>query len=344
MLQLLHSLEELGCQDVADNSFGVLVPIEDLGVGFGVPDGIFSIDIVIFQLQVGSTRSVDSGTLGDLDNFLNWGAAFLGVHYFLVGVDQVVVIFHPEDSFIGRLDLEIAVPGSHFGVFDVEGSEAGFSEVGFQDLPPLTVVHTAQFEALTEFGGSQHLILLLLLEGQNVVMSWAWTDNKESAFSKDWCCFTRQGNIHFITLLVLVKTFHTHYWLRINSKIQFNIVTSRVLLQIPSELLSPSPLLNPSHIFRGTFQFICIILLQKRAYWTVQTLGPYVEGPLTLGGGVWNQNIVLTLSGGVHISLLSFSSYNKGRGPGSFVHYVYEARMSLHLCLSNGKRTGQSVG
>ena len=71
MLQLLHSLEELGCQDVVDNSFGVQVPIEDLGVGFGVPDGIFSIDIVIFQLQVGSTRSVDSGTLGDLDDFLN---------------------------------------------------------------------------------------------------------------------------------------------------------------------------------------------------------------------------------------------------------------------------------
>ena len=106
-----------------ESSFGIPVPIKDLGVGFSVPYGVFSIDLVIFQLYFTSARNVDSGTLINLDGFLNRGAAFLGGHHFLVGVNQVVVIFHPKDSLICGFDLEITIRGGD--------SEAGLSEVGF---------------------------------------------------------------------------------------------------------------------------------------------------------------------------------------------------------------------
>ena len=151
--QFLHGLEKLGSRDVAKNSFGVPIPIEDSGVGSGVPDGVFPIDLVIFQPEVAPTRDVDGCSFGNQDVFLNRRTTFLSGHYFFVGVYQVVVIVHSKHSFVGGLDLEVTVPGGGFGVFYAERSEASLSEVWFQDLPPLAVVNVAQLEALTEFRG-----------------------------------------------------------------------------------------------------------------------------------------------------------------------------------------------
>ena len=50
MFQFLHSLEELGSRDVTENSLGIPIPVEDSSVGGGMPNGIFTIDLVIFQL------------------------------------------------------------------------------------------------------------------------------------------------------------------------------------------------------------------------------------------------------------------------------------------------------
>ena len=65
----------------------------------------------------------------------------LGGHQLFVGVHQLVVALHLEDSFIRGLDLEITVPGGGFGIFDEEGPQAGLPEVVFQDMAALTVVH-----------------------------------------------------------------------------------------------------------------------------------------------------------------------------------------------------------
>ena len=56
MFKFLHGLEELGGRDVVESSFGIPVPIKDLGVGFSVPFGVFSIDLVIFQLYFTSAQ------------------------------------------------------------------------------------------------------------------------------------------------------------------------------------------------------------------------------------------------------------------------------------------------
>ena len=67
MFQLLHGQRELGSRDVSEYSFGIPTPIEDLCVGDFGPDGILTIDFVIFQLQVAATRNIDGCTLSDLD-------------------------------------------------------------------------------------------------------------------------------------------------------------------------------------------------------------------------------------------------------------------------------------
>ena len=78
------------------------------------------------------------------------GPHFLKGDDFLVGVDQVVVVSHPEDSFIGGLDLEVAVPGGCFRVLDVQGTQARLPEIGLQDLLSLAVVDPTELEALAE--------------------------------------------------------------------------------------------------------------------------------------------------------------------------------------------------
>ena len=150
MFQLLHGLKELKSRDVAEHSLGVPIPIEDSSVGDFGPDGILTIDFVIFQLQIAAARNVDGCTFSDLDGFLNGGAALLGGYNFFIGVDQVVVVFHSENSFVGGLDLEVAVPGGSFGILDIEDPKAGLLEIGFQDLLSLTLVDTTQLETLAE--------------------------------------------------------------------------------------------------------------------------------------------------------------------------------------------------
>ena len=56
LFQFLHGLEELRGRDVAEHSLGVPIPIEDLRVGDLGSDGIFTVDFVIFQLQVATAR------------------------------------------------------------------------------------------------------------------------------------------------------------------------------------------------------------------------------------------------------------------------------------------------
>ena len=126
-----------------------------------MPDGIFPIDLLVFQFQVAASRDINGSTLCNLDGLLVW-ATFFGGHHFLVGVDQVIVL-QSEDSFIGWLDLEVAVPRGSFSSFDIKGSKTGLSEVCFQDLPTLAVVYSAQLETLAELGGSQHLVFLFWL-------------------------------------------------------------------------------------------------------------------------------------------------------------------------------------
>ena len=78
------------------------------------------------------------------------GSTDLSGYELFVGVDQVVVVLHSKDSLISRLYLEVAVPGSGLGVFDIESSQAGLPEVGFQDLSSLAVVDSSKLEAYTE--------------------------------------------------------------------------------------------------------------------------------------------------------------------------------------------------
>ena len=115
-----------------------------------MPDGILTVDFVIFQLQVAAARNVDNGTFSDLDGSLNGGAALLGGYDFFIGVDQVVVVFHSEDSFVGGLDLKVAVPGCRFRILDVKGAQARLPEIRLQYLLSLAVVDATQHETLAE--------------------------------------------------------------------------------------------------------------------------------------------------------------------------------------------------
>ena len=56
LFQFLHGLKELRGRDVAEHSLGIPIPIEDLRVGDLGSDGIFTVDFVIFQLQVATAR------------------------------------------------------------------------------------------------------------------------------------------------------------------------------------------------------------------------------------------------------------------------------------------------
>ena len=121
----------------------------------------------------GAARSsdvVDQGSFSDLKLGLG-GATGSGNQKVLAGVDQVFFPAEFEDSFIGGLDLEIAVPGGGFGVFDVEGPQAGFPEVGLEDLTSLAVVNLGQLETMLEFSRREELVLLILVDGQDVVSS-----------------------------------------------------------------------------------------------------------------------------------------------------------------------------
>ena len=71
------------------------------------------------------------------------------------------------------MNLEIAVPGGSFGVFDVEGPQAGLPEVGLEDLASFAVVDLGQLEAVLELSGREELVLLVLVDGQDVVSPWS---------------------------------------------------------------------------------------------------------------------------------------------------------------------------
>lgn len=104
---------------------------------------------MIFQLHVATTWNGNGGFFCDLNGLLI-GSTFLGSHNFFFGVHQVIIVLHLENSFIGWLNLEVAVPEGSFGTLDVEGPEAGLLKIGFQDLTTFAVVDRTLFEALTE--------------------------------------------------------------------------------------------------------------------------------------------------------------------------------------------------
>ena len=111
-----------------------------------------SINLVIVQFHPAAARDLHRGPLRDLDVLLI-GATDLGGYEFLIGVDQVFVSLYSEDLFIRRLDLEVAISGGSFRIFDVESSKAILPEVGFEDLASLAIVDSPEFEALAEFRG-----------------------------------------------------------------------------------------------------------------------------------------------------------------------------------------------
>lgn len=104
---------------------GIPFPVENLSLSGCVPDGFLAIDLVVFQLDTAPALDCNGGALCDLDAFLV-GATNFGGDKFLGGVDQEVVPLYPENSLISWLDLEVAIPGGSFHVFQVESSEAGF--------------------------------------------------------------------------------------------------------------------------------------------------------------------------------------------------------------------------
>ena len=91
-----------------------------LGNG-GVAERFLSVNLVIVQFHPAAARDLHPGPLRDLDVLLI-GATDLGGYEFLIGVDQVFVSLHSEDLFIRRLDLEVAISGGSFRIFDVESS------------------------------------------------------------------------------------------------------------------------------------------------------------------------------------------------------------------------------
>ena len=119
LFQFLHGLKKLWGRDVAEHSLSIPIPIKDLSLGYFGSDGILAVDLVILQLQVAAALNVDSGAFRELDGLGDGRAAFLGGDDLFVGVDQVVDVPDTKDSFISGLNLEVAVPGCGFRVFDV---------------------------------------------------------------------------------------------------------------------------------------------------------------------------------------------------------------------------------
>jgi hypothetical protein len=128
--------------DIPDETLGIPGPVEDLGFLMRVFERVFTVDLMIHQSDPASSGDLDAGSLSDLHLF-RFRTADTSRDQLLVGVDQIFVGFHFEDTFIGRLDLEVAVSSGRFGVSNVEGSKAGFPEVGPENLAALTVVDSS---------------------------------------------------------------------------------------------------------------------------------------------------------------------------------------------------------
>ena len=147
MFKFLEGSFESFSTDVSDETLGIPSPVEDLGFLMRVFERVFTVDLMIHQSDPASRGDLDAGSLSDLHLF-RFCAADTSRDQLLVGVDQIFVGFHLEDTFIGRLDLEVAVSSSRFGVSNVEGSKARFPEVGAKDLSTLTVVNSGQLETV----------------------------------------------------------------------------------------------------------------------------------------------------------------------------------------------------
>ena len=104
---------------------GIPFPVENLSLSGCVPDGFLAVDLVVFQLDTAPAWDRNGGAFCDLDAFLV-GATNFGGDKFLGGVDQEVVPLYAENSLVSWLDLEVAIPGGSFHVFQVESFEAGF--------------------------------------------------------------------------------------------------------------------------------------------------------------------------------------------------------------------------
>ena len=125
---------------------------------------------MVFQSDVATGGDVDRGSFRDLDLGLGRTTGS-GGQKILASVDQVFFTAQLEDSLVGVLNLKIAVPGSSLGIFDVESSQARFVEVGLEHLTSFAVMHLGQFETVLQFSGREQLVFLVLVDGQDVVLS-----------------------------------------------------------------------------------------------------------------------------------------------------------------------------
>ena len=149
MIELANGILELGLGDVLQDPLSVPSQVEHLGFGTGKNCQFFSVDLVVFQSDVATGGDVDPGSFGDLDLGLG-GTAGWGRQKIFEGVDQIFFPAQFEDSIVGGLNLEIAVPGGGLRIFDLESPQTRFAKVGLEHLTSFAVVHLGQFETVLQ--------------------------------------------------------------------------------------------------------------------------------------------------------------------------------------------------
>ena len=138
MFELSDGVVELGLGAAPQDSLGIPSPVENLGSLSHGLKRFPAIYHVIQKLYIASAWDLDLAAFNDL-NLLLGGSTSFGSHQVSVGVDQVLFAAQLEHSFICGLQLEVAIPGSGFGVLDVKCTLAGLSKVGHEDLTSFAV-------------------------------------------------------------------------------------------------------------------------------------------------------------------------------------------------------------